>query len=109
MLYSYILIGFLTLTSLLSIVFLIFSYTCVKMLPHFSPTFEEYWEKDREQEWQWAKKTVERHYRYIGFRIYTVVDTETNQWHKELRFQWLKKIDKKLITWKINKPDWWMK
>ncbi len=106
--YSYILLILFIFTSLMCIFALIIGYVYAKMMPHFSPSFEEYWEKAEEEEWQWVKKIVNRHYRYIGFRIYTVVNTEENEWHKELRFQWLKKIDKKLIKWKINKPDWWM-
>lgn len=65
---------------------------------------------DREDEWEraWAEKVIKRHFRYIGFRIYTGFDTETRQWHRSLRFQWLNKIDKKIIEWKINKPNWWV-
>jgi hypothetical protein len=63
-----------------------------------------------EKNWEdlWVEKVIKRHFRYIGFRIYTGFDTETRQWHRSLRFQWLNKIDKKIIEWKINKPDWWL-
>lgn len=69
--------------------------------------FEEDIDKEDEWERKWAEAVVKKHYRYIGFRVYTGVNTETDIWHKELRFQWLDKMDKKIFSWKINKPDWW--
>lgn len=57
----------------------------------------------------WAEKVLKRHYRYIGPRIYTIWETETNQWSKSIHFQFLKYIDKELFKWNIKTPGWWLK
>ena len=57
----------------------------------------------------WVKKVLNRHYRYIGLRRYTAFNPENDQWSMSIHFQFLKFYDKRLFSWKINKPDWWQK
>jgi hypothetical protein len=64
---------------------------------------------NEDPDFEWVKSIVSRHYNYVGFRIYTGFNTETNQWYKSIHFQIYKWLDKQLFKWNIKKPDWWEK
>ena len=63
---------------------------------------------DDEFEFKWVKSVIRRHFRYVGFRIYTGWNVETEQWHRSIHFQVYKWLDKELFKWNIKDPDWWL-
>ena len=67
------------------------------------------WDWNDEDE-EWARKAVDRHHRYIGFRIYTGFeidgDFSNKKWFKSLHLQIYKWYDKEIIRWKIKKGLW---
>lgn len=64
---------------------------------------------NEDPDFKWVKWVIKRHYRYIGFRVYTGCNTETDQWYKTIHFQIYKWLDKELFKWNIKKPKWWQK
>jgi len=96
------LISLLVISSIIGITFGIYGYASAKL-----------WERSAKKmtvdEWEqeFAKYAIRSHQNYIGFKIYTSWDPNIDQWHKVLRFQWLKR-DFKIFKITINKPDWWI-
>jgi len=96
------LISLFVISSLVGIIFGIYGYAVAKL-----------WERSAKKmtgnEWEeeFAKYAIRRHQTYVGFKIYTSWDPNIDQWHKVLRFQWLKR-DFKIFKITINKPDWWI-
>jgi len=102
MIFAITLISLLVISSIIGITFGIYGYASAKL-----------WERSAKKmtvdEWEqeFAKYAIRSHQNYIGFKIYTSWDPNIDQWHKVLRFQWLKR-DFKIFKITINKPDWWI-
>jgi len=102
MIFAITLISLFVISSIIGITFGIYGYAVAKL-----------WERSAKKmtvnEWEeeFAKYAIRRHQTYIGFKIYTSWDPNIDQWHKVLRFQWLKR-DFKIFKITINKPDWWI-
>ena len=77
----------------------------VKFWEHFTvePDFTE--KTDDELDLEWAIKSIKRHNRFVGIRIYTGRDPN-GQWFKSLHIQVYKWYDKEIIRWNIKKGLW---
>jgi hypothetical protein len=101
MIFAITLLSLIAISSVVGITFGIYGYASAKL-------WERYAKKMTGNEWEeeFAKYAIRRHQTYVGFKIYTSWDPNINQWSKQIFFQWFKK-QVKLISFKINKPDWW--
>jgi len=102
MIFAITLISLFVIASIIGITFGIYGYASAKLWERSAKKMTvDAWEQE------FAKYAIRRHQTYIGFKIYTSWDPNIDQWHKVLRFQWLKR-DFKIFKITINKPDWWI-
>lgn len=101
MIFAITFISLFVISTIVGITFGIYGYASAKLWERNEKTMSE-----REWEEAFPKYAIRSNNNYIGLRIYTSWDPNTDKWSKQLRWQWFNK-DYKLIKFKINKPDWW--